>query len=254
MTDKAQYLPEFPIDRIDPGLNVRLDETALEGLASSIRELGVLQPITIIPADDDNGRAECLFGHRRLAAATLAGLATIPVLARPRGSGEVRVLMQFAENHRRKDMTVLEEALTFAELRKLGMTQTAIADAVGMAQADVSRRLQLLRYPEVVRLAVHRRNIYINDALSIPLDLAKRTDGRTLAAILRRGAAFMRLWIRQELSLDPQGGRPQGRKTHGTVAVEVHLLDEVKAAARRSRQSIGEWTEDALRSKLGRRS
>lgn len=246
MTKVKPIFAMVPITDIDPGPNVRLDETGLDALAVDIRQHGILQPITLVPTEDGK-RPECLFGHRRLAAAKLAGLTDVPCILRERGSARNRVLVQLSENRKRQDMSILEEALVLAELRKCGMSQTAIAEATGINQSGVSQRLQLLEYPDVVQRAVHHRLLPLKDALCIPLDIATRTDGRTLAAKLRGGAAGVRAWLRDE-SYD--GSTSLARKQHGVIAIDVHLYDEVKAQARRDKQTIGAWVEDACRAHL----
>jgi ParB/RepB/Spo0J family partition protein len=242
----------LPVEDVDPGQNVRVDDEGLNALVESIKKHGILQPITVVPSEDGK-RAECLFGHRRLAAAKAAGESEIPCLARPRGSEIARVLTQVAENRDRKNMTILEEALSYDQLRKAGLTQKAIADSVGTDQSSVSKRLLLLGYPDVVQRAVHWRTLGLTDALGIPLELAQSTDGRTLAAILRRGPNAVRKWIREALGEAEKNGKEiKARKGFGTLNCSADLLDQCRAAARGQNRSIVEWVDRALRAALAK--
>lgn len=242
MTQRAR-LVHVPIDDLDPGRNVRVDLTGIDDLARSIARHGVLQPITIVPSADGT-RAEVLFGHRRLAAARLAGLTEIPAFVRERGSERTRLLTQLAENFDRAALTYLDEAYAYRDLRRLGMTQTQIAEAVGRTPTMVSKILALLDYPDVVRQAVHRRTIGLHDALVIPVDLARRTDGRTLASVLRRGGRHVRTWVRQQCATTPTP--IQGRKAYSTVNITDEYLEKVRAAAAERHETIAAWLHRAI--------
>ena len=251
MSAPESVFARIPIDQIERGHNVRIDEVGLDQLVASIRKHGVLQPITVVPSADGK-RVECLFGHRRLAAARAAGLEAMPCLCRERGTEATRVLTQLAENRDRKEMSRLEMALSFAELRKLGMSQQAIGDAVGMHQVQVSMHLAVLKYPEVVQAQIHRRRLSLEDALAIPLELAESTDGRTLAAVLRRGGRYVRLWVaQQQRAREAAGlGKLKGRKVTENVTVDGLLMAEVAIAAELAGVKIRQWVERAIRAAL----
>lgn len=248
MANREPVFMYIAIDRILAGNNIRL-EGDVAALAASIEQHGILQPITVTPMPNNHEKVECIFGHRRLAAARKAGLTKVPCLLRPRDAAEIRVLTQLAENRDRRDMTKLEEALVYEKLRKLGMTQTQIAHAVGVHQTHVSQRLILLQYPDCVKNAVHTRKIGLTDALAIPLELAQATDGRTLTAVCRRGGRNVRNWVRRQLA-EQEVPVVKKRKAWATLNVDADLLDECAAAAKAADQPIAEWVGVALRAAL----
>lgn len=250
----SQHEPAFmrvQLNKIDPGTNVRIEPRQIEALAESIRKNGVLQPITVVLRDDGDG-VECLFGHRRLAAARIAGLETIPCLARPRDRAESRVLAQIAENRDRLAMSHLEEALAYDELRKLGMSQQRIAEAVGTTQSAVSQRLLLLKYPECVQRQVHNLRLGIADALAIPLELATKTDGRTLNAVCARGGKHVRTWVQRELRDRSAKGQKiaKGRQRYFTLNIDSDLEDAVHDAADRAGITIVQWARQVVSAAL----
>lgn len=248
MSNRQPAFMHIAIDRIEPGTNIRL-EGDIASLKRSIEQHGLLQPITVVPTSNPD-RVECVFGHRRLAAARAAGLKTIPCLLRPRDPKEIRVLTQLAENRDRRDMTILEEALVYAELHRLGMSNAQIARSVGATDTAVSQRLHLLEFPKVVQAAVHQRTLGLGDALAIPLELARTTDGRTLAAICKRGGKSLRAWIRKELA---EAATPIDRKrAYHVLNLDADLVDEVHQAAAADGVTAIEWCTRALRAALDR--
>lgn len=228
-------------DEIAAGNNIRI-EGDVGQLRNSIEQHGILQPITVVEQPD--GTVECIFGHRRLAAARLACLPEVPCLVRPADTKQVRVLTQLAENRDRRDMTILEEARVYAQLRGLGMKQVEIATVVGVDPVHVSRRLSPLAYPEVVQQAVHQRNIGLNDALGIPLDLAQRADGRTLAAACRHGGAHLRRWVDSRTPSLP--GQRLQRQVKGTLNLDARLIDRIRVHCKVQKTDIGGWLEKVL--------
>lgn len=250
MADGSRFM-QVPIDQIDPGPNVRDEEAGeLNTLVESIRQHGVLQPITIVPTEDGR-HVECLFGHRRLAAARLAGLTTIPCRAVPRADTATRILTQLAENRDRRAMTALEEARAIAGLKRAGMTQAKIAAAVGMSSVRVGNCLQLLRLPESVQRAVHQRKIKIEDAVCIPVELARETDPRTLAAVTRRGGHGVRAWVADQIEHHEKQGRTiEHRRSHEVVNLDGTLMARVRTAATKARVSPAQWVTDAIKARL----
>ncbi|HSG78828.1 MAG TPA: ParB/RepB/Spo0J family partition protein, partial [Acidimicrobiia bacterium] len=106
------------------------DPEALEELAASIREVGVLQPIVVGPADDDD-RHVLVAGERRLRAARIAGLTEIPAMIRQADDG-TRLAEALIENVQREDLGALEEAAAYKGLMEdFGMTHEQVATRVG---------------------------------------------------------------------------------------------------------------------------
>ena len=143
---------EVPIDALRPNPQQprhHFDPEALEELAASIRRHGVLQPLLV--SEDSPGRFLLITGERRWRAARLAGLATVPAVIRERLEEEQQLELALVENLQRRDLTPLEEARAFEQLRAgLGLSQQEIAGRVGMDRSTVANSLRLLRLsPEI---------------------------------------------------------------------------------------------------------
>jgi ParB family transcriptional regulator, chromosome partitioning protein len=144
-------LREIPVDLIDP--NPRqprstFDETKMAELADSIRVRGVLQPIVVRPLA--GGRYELVAGERRLRAARIAELETVPALIRDNEEGE-RLELALAENMAREDLNPVEEARACAMLvEDLGLTKEDVGRRVGRSRVAVSNLIRLLALPDEV--------------------------------------------------------------------------------------------------------
>lgn len=146
-------LDELPIDSIVPNPNqprVHFDEESLRELASSIGELGVLQPILVRPSGTGVGY-ELLAGERRWRAARRAGLAVIPAVIRmtdDQGSVE-RALV---ENLHRQDLTALEEAAAYQQLiEEFHFTHEQVATRIGKSRSAVTNTLRLMSLPASIQ-------------------------------------------------------------------------------------------------------
>jgi len=122
------------------------DDEALEALAGSMRERGLLQPVLVRPAAD--GRYELIAGERRWRAARLAGLESIPALVRARDDAE-SLELALVENMAREDLNPIEEARACAALvEELGLSREAVGVRVGRSRVAVSNLLRLLDLPD----------------------------------------------------------------------------------------------------------
>ena len=143
-----------PVDQVKPNPDQprsRFDDTALEELAASMEEVGVLQPIVVTLVDDGY---QLIAGERRWRAAKRAGLHEIPVVIRE-ATGESTLVEALIENVQRQDLTPIEEGHAFRQLlEKYGMTQEQIARRVGKSRPTVSNTLRLLQLPDEVQALV----------------------------------------------------------------------------------------------------
>lgn len=171
---------------------VQLDEVAahpdnpreslgdLEELAASIRSLGLRQPIVVVPVDKflstnrqltvpSTAKWVILAGHRRRAAALLAGVQTVPAWVRPDLAAREDAAETFVvENVHRAALSPLEEARVYALLTDLsGGTQRAVAQRCGVSQAHVSKRMSLLKLPQTAQDALADGTFAITDALAL---------------------------------------------------------------------------------------
>jgi len=128
------------------------DEGALEELAASIRQLGIIQPITVRALGDD--RYELISGERRLRASRRAGLKRIPAYVREADT-EAMLEMAIVENVQREDLNPVEVALGYQRLmEEVGLTQEQVADKVGKNRSTVANTLRLLRLPPRVQASL----------------------------------------------------------------------------------------------------
>lgn len=140
------------IDRISANPNQprkSFDDEALEGLAESIRNQGILQPLTVeevVP-----GRYSIIAGERRFRAAKLAGLEKVPVIISKMAEVQ-RIEASLIENIQREDLNAIEEAAAFDYLmKKSGYTQEEVAKKVGKSRSSVANSLRLLSLPDEVK-------------------------------------------------------------------------------------------------------
>ncbi|HEX9376122.1 MAG TPA: ParB/RepB/Spo0J family partition protein [Actinomycetota bacterium] len=143
-------IPVGAIERNPRQPRTWFDEEALEGLAHSIREVGVLQPVIVRRMDTGY---ELVAGERRLRAARLAGLATIPAVIRDADDAE-SLRDALIENIHREDLGPLELAEAFAELLEdLGVTQETLSERLGVSRPHIANTIRLLQLPaEIQRL------------------------------------------------------------------------------------------------------
>ena len=141
---------EIPIADIDPNLSQprkEFDKEALEQLADSIRQAGILQPILVM----ENGtRYRIIAGERRYRAARIAGLDTIPCIARNL-TEEQQMEAALIENLQREDLNPIEEAQAIHSLmQQCGYTQEETAKRLGKSRPAVANLLRLLTLPESI--------------------------------------------------------------------------------------------------------
>jgi ParB family chromosome partitioning protein len=140
---------ELEANRLQPRQN--FDEETLEDLASSIKELGVLQPLLVREVD---GGYELIAGERRLRAARRAGLSTVPVVVRS-ADDHAALEQALVENLHRQDLNPLEEAAAYQRLiQEFDYTQEQVAQRVGRSRSAVANLLRLFQLPPTVQRLV----------------------------------------------------------------------------------------------------
>jgi ParB family chromosome partitioning protein len=232
-----QVLRDIPVDLITP--NPRqprraFDEAALAELAESIRARGVLQPIVVrgLPG----GRYELVAGERRLRAARMAELETIPAMVRDSDERD-QLDIALAENMARVDLNPVEEARACAMLvEDLGLTKEEVGRRVGRSRVAISNLIRLLDLPEEALELIERGALSEGHGRAILLckDHATR---RALAFDARDGAWSVRETERR--AREATTGRTSERRRPTSPATHPDLEDALAAA------------EDALTAALG---
>lgn len=175
----------------------QFDEDALDELAYSLREVGVLQPIVVrpIPATDTGESFELVMGERRWRAARRAGLATIPAIIRETTDDDL-LRDALLENLHRSQLNPLEEAAAYQQLLEdFGCTQDELSERIGRSRPQISNTLRLMKLPPLVqrRLASgalsagHARALLGLDSPALMEELAQRivAEGLSVRAVER---------------------------------------------------------------------
>ena len=167
-TQGSSNLCEIAIAQIEPNPNQprrEFDEEALQELANSIREVGIIQPVTLRQVAD--GRYQIIAGERRWRASQLAGLTSIPAYIRTVEDENV-MEMALVENIQREDLNAIEIALAYQHLAESsGMTQARISERVGKSRAAVTNYLRLLKLPAQVQMALKDKEIDMGHARAL---------------------------------------------------------------------------------------
>ena len=167
-TQGSSNLSEIPLSQISPNPNQprrEFDEEALQELANSIREVGIIQPITLRQTED--GRYQIIAGERRWRASQLAGLNAVPAYIRTVEDENV-MEMALVENIQREDLNAIEIALAYEHLAETtGMTQEKISERVGKSRTAVTNYMRLLKLPAQVQMALKNREIDMGHARAL---------------------------------------------------------------------------------------
>jgi len=176
---------EVDLDAVTPNPQQprhRFDDEALEELAASIREVGVLQPI-VVRSGEAEGSYVLIAGERRLRAAELAGLSRIPAMIRSSTAEGSDLTEALIENVQRTDLSPLEEAAAYRNLLEdFGMTHEAVAERVGKSRSTVTNTLRLLQLPPAIQGMLDRGELSAGHARALlavedparALDIARR--------------------------------------------------------------------------------
>ena len=167
-TEGSSTINEIAIDQIEPNPNQprrEFDPVALEELANSIKQLGIVQPITLRQVAEN--RYQIIAGERRWRASQLAGLKAVPAYIRTIDDENV-MEMALVENIQREDLNAIEIALAYEQLlQKSGMTQEKVAAEVGKSRAAVANYLRLLKLPAQVQMALQKKEIDMGHARAL---------------------------------------------------------------------------------------
>jgi ParB family chromosome partitioning protein len=166
-----------------------LDMEALQELADSIREHGLIQPLIVTGIQDpaSDAQYQIIAGERRWEAAKMAGLTRVPVIVKEATPQEMLELA-LVENIQRADLNPLEEAAAYQQLMgDFGLTQEQVAEKVGKSRATVANSVRLLRLPDEIKRALAEGQISEGHARAL-LALNKRADQlEVLEAIVKKG-------------------------------------------------------------------
>lgn len=180
MTITAEDSLELEIDLIDPSPvqpRSNFEQRALDELANSIRENGIVQPVLVRPK---GSRFELVAGERRWRAARQVGLERIPALVR-QVPDERLLELALIENIQREDLNPIEEAVAYKNLiEKIGLTQESLAERVGRDRSYITNYLRLLRLPDDLQRLVQDGKLSTGHARTL-LGVSAVEDQRRIA-------------------------------------------------------------------------
>ncbi len=167
-TEGSSSISEIALAQIHPNPNQprrEFDPEALQELADSIREIGIIQPITLRQMED--GTYEIIAGERRWRASQMAGLESIPAYIRTADDENV-MEMALIENIQRQDLNAVEIALAYQHLlEQYELTQDRLSERVGKKRATITNYLRLLKLPATIQMALQNREIEMGHARAL---------------------------------------------------------------------------------------
>ncbi len=236
-TPAAGGVTYVPVNYISPNPRQprsNMDSDELGELTASIREHGVLQPLIVTPVET-GGQYILIVGERRLEAAKLAGLSSVPVIVR-QATDQQRLELALIENVQREDLSPLEEAEAYRQLSEdFSLAHEDIAQRVGMSRVAVTNTLRLLKLPDAVKNALIEQRISEGHARAL---LALPTPEAQVAALHTILSLDLNVRQTEELVRKLAGERSPS-EPKATPPPEVRELEE------RLRASLG--TKVALR-------
>ena len=214
-------LKAIDINKIDSNpYQPRKNFSAIEELAASIKSKGLLEPITVRPADD---RFQLVFGERRLQAAKIVGLSEIDAFVKEISDDEMFELA-LAENLQRENLSLIEEAISYSKLQeKKGKTQQEIAELAGKTQTQIAHKLRLLKLPETIQKGLEDEKISEGHARQLlrlsDKDYQERLYQQTLEEAL--SIKILREKVSNTLQLINKQKSVQGEKTNDDNLLEA---------------------------------
>jgi ParB family chromosome partitioning protein len=233
-------LREIPVGSIVP--NPRqprhaLDPVALQELADSVREHGLIQPLVVTQQGQEY---QLIAGERRWQAAKMAGLSQVPALIKD-ATPQQMLELALVENIQRADLNPLEEAAAYQQLiGDFGLTQVQVAGRVGKSRAAVANSIRLLRLPQEVKESLAAGQITEGHARALLGLPEPETQRRALDQLIRRGLNvrqtedLVRRW-----SAPPAEPKPPAARSPHTEALERAFRDALSTKVRLVRSKEG---------------
>lgn len=218
----GQSIREIPVSDIDPNPDQprrEFDLQALNDLADSLREHGLLQPILVRPAEE---RYFIIAGERRLRAAKIAGFSTIKCIVQLCSDQEMaeRALV---ENIQRADLSPLDEGMAYKKLiEEYGLTQEQVAQRVGKARTTVANLLRVISLPDIVLQLLKNEEISLGHA-----KVLLGVKDTSLQVLTAQKAAREKLSVREtEELLNKVAGKTEKSKPIYEYSLLLHNVEE----------------------------
>ena len=222
-TDGGSAISEIDIDSIYPNPDQprrSFSDEGLDELAASIRELGIIQPLSLRDAPD--GGYQIIAGERRWRAAQRAGLRTVPAYVRTASDSEVTE-MALIENIQREDLNAIEVALAFRKLiDTYDLTQERLSERVGKSRSVITNHLRLLKLPAEIQIALRDRRLDMGHARALLSIDDPKLQLKIFKQILKEGLSVR--MVEQIAREAAEGSLPDAAPRKG-VAQQTHDYD-----------------------------
>ncbi len=221
------------------------DQDALNELAESIKQLGIIQPVTVRKVAPD--KYQLISGERRFRASHLAGLTDIPAYIRI-ANDQGMLEMAIVENVQRQDLDAIEVALSYQRLLdECKLTQEQLAEKMGKSRSNVANFLRLLRLPDAVQASIIARKITMGHARAL-LSLSDPEKQHILLELILRDDLSVRSveeWVKdpESITLDS----PE----NGELGVEKVIIPRIKSAAELSSDHVK--IQSGLKDRFGKK-
>lgn len=193
-TGGSSTINEIRLDEITANTNQPrrdFDENSLQELADSIREIGIIQPVTLRQTGEHS--YQIIAGERRYRASLLAGRETIPAYIRT-ASDENVMEMALIENIQREDLNAVEIALAYQHLmEQYGLTQERLSERVGKKRATIANYLRLLKLPAQIQMALQNRQIDMGHARALISLENPKLQMKVFAEIMEKNLSVRRV-------------------------------------------------------------
>lgn len=222
----SSAINDISLDQITPNPDqprTSFDEDALEELAASIRELGIIQPLSLRKVGPDS--YQIIAGERRYRAARIAGLTSVPAYIRSVNETELTE-MALIENIQREDLNAIEIALTFKKLiDQYSLTQERLSERIGKKRATIANFLRLLRLPAEVQLGLRDKRVDMGHARALLSIEDPTMQLKIYNQIIKEGLSVRRV---EELAKSYKDGVPipEKKKSEKKTSSEFDILGD----------------------------
>lgn len=200
------------------------DEEALQELASSISEIGIIQPITLRQLSEHS--YQIIAGERRYRASVMAGKETIPAYIRTADDENV-MEMALIENIQREDLNALEIALAYQHLlEQYGLTQEMLSERIGKKRTTIANYLRLLKLPAKIQVALQNRQIDMGHARALVALDDPKMQMKLFQEILNNGYSVRKVeeLVKNIVSGEYPGLKDREKKARKVLPEEYDIL------------------------------
>ncbi len=190
----SSAINDIPLASISPNPDqprINFDDESLEELAASIRQIGIIQPLSLRKTGGDS--YQIIAGERRYRAALMAGLESVPAYIRTANDAELTE-MALIENIQREDLNAIEIALTFRKLiDQYNLTQERLSERIGKKRATIANFLRLLKLPAEVQLGLRDKRVDMGHARALLTISDPALQLKLYNEILKQGLSVRRV-------------------------------------------------------------